>query len=352
MTERRNIPRYERADGLRMLRDMPLGELMRVAHHARIQRHPGGVVTFVYDTNPNYKNICATRCQFCAFNRSEGETDAYTLSPGELGQRVRSAAELGATTVLLQGGHNPDVSLDDWLEYIRAIRAACPDIHIHPFSPPEIIFVARRERMTPREVLAVLLEEGIDTLPGGGAEVLCDRVRGEIAPSKCSADEWLAVMEDAHRLGFKTTATLMFGHVETDEEIIEHLLKLRGLQDRTGGFSSFIPWSFKPGGSPLTERVPTGAHPARYVRIIATSRLMLDNFEHVQSSWFSESITAGSLALLAGADDFGGLLAEENVLRTTGHRRRTSLDKVLAIIRRSDFTPARRDSYYRIVETF
>jgi len=344
--------RFTRSDGLRLLGSVALGELMRMAHDARMRRHPEGLVTFVCDTNPNYTNVCVTGCRFCAFCRNAHAADAYTLTPDELAERVQSATQRGATTVLLQGGHNPAIGLADWLAYIRAIRAACPGIHVHPFSPPEIIFTARREQMAIDDVLRALRHEGIDTIPGGGAEVLSDRVRSTIAPGKCTAADWLAVMEQAHALGFKTTATLMFGHVEADDDIVEHFIRLREVQDRTSGFTSFVPWSFKPGGSPLTEQVPAPAHPARYLRIIATARLMLDNFPHVQSSWFSESITAGSLGLLAGADDFGGILVEENVLRQAGYRRQTNVQTVLSIIRRSGFIPARRDSHYRIVERY
>jgi len=344
--------RLDRSDGLRLLSATSLGELMRLAYNARMQRRPEPVVTFVLDTNPNYTNVCETRCSFCAFCRDKTAPDAFTLTPAELAGRVCSAADRGATTVLLQGGHNPDVTLNHWLEYVRAIRRSCPSMHVHPFSPPEIAAMAQREKIAAAEILQALRQEGIDTIPGGGAEVLVDRVRSAISPRKCTADEWLAISEQAHLLGIKTTATLMYGHLENDKDIIDHLLRLRDVQDRTGGFASFIPWSFKPGGSPLTGQVPAPAHPARYLRIIAVARLLLDNFPHVQSSWFSESVTAGSLGLLAGADDFGGILIEENVLRETGYSRQTTLQAVLDIIRRSGFTPARRDSHYRILERY
>jgi cyclic dehypoxanthinyl futalosine synthase len=344
--------RSNREQALYLLQRAPLGELMEQAHQVRMQRHPQGLVTFVYDTNPNYSNVCVTCCRFCAFWREAGDPDAYTLSPEQLAGRVAAAAARGATTVLLQGGHNPDIGLAEWLAYIRAIRAACPELHIHPFSPPEIRFVAEREQMTVREVLATLRAEGIRTLPGGGAEVLCDQVREQISPRKCSSEAWLEVMAEAHDLGFRSTATLMYGHLESDHDLVEHLDRLRRLQDRTGGFHSFIPWSFKPGGSRLSETVTRIAHPARYVRIIAVARLYLDCFEHIQSSWFSESITAGQLGLLAGADDFGGLLVEENVLRETGYRRATTLAELLSIIRSAGFTPARRSSDYEIIEHF
>lgn len=343
--------RCERTEALEMLGRLPLGELMGMAHRARRQRWPQPVVTFVIDTNPNYTNICVTRCAFCAFCRELGDPEAYTLAPDVLVERVMMANARGATTVLLQGGHNPAIRLDDWLTYIRAIRSACPAIHIHPFSPAEYVFMARTEKMPVEEVLQAVYAEGVRTIPGGGAEILTERVRQKVAKAKATTEQWLAVCEKAHRIGFRTTATMMYGHVETDEDIVEHLIQLRALQDRTGGFSAFIPWSFKPGGSPLSRRVPVQAHPARYVRVIALARLVLDNFPHIQSSWFSESIPAGQLGLLAGADDFGGVLLEENVLRTAGHDRATTLETVKTIIRRAGFTPAQRNSYYEILDS-
>ena len=340
----------DRDASLRLLQEAPLGELMSMAHAERMRRHPGGLVSFVMDTNPNYTNVCHTHCTFCAFHRIAEAADAYTLTPPELAARVRRAADQGATTVLLQGGTHPGISLASLVEYIRAIRAACPKIHIHPFSPSEIDAVARVENRSLAFVLQALWDEGIHTIPGGGAEILVDRVRQVVSPAKCNTNRWLEVMETAHSLGFRTTATMMYGHVETDEEIVEHLFRLREVQDRTGGFSSFIAWSFKPGHSPLSRQVPQPAHPALYVRIIALARLVLDNFEHIQSSWFSESENAGCLGLLAGADDFGGILVEENVLKTTGHHRQTTVEQVQALIRSSGFTPAQRDSDYRIVD--
>jgi cyclic dehypoxanthinyl futalosine synthase len=347
--EQRIGDRYERTQALEMLGRMPLGELMGMAHRARRQRWPQPVVTFVIDTNPNYTNICVTRCVFCAFCREPGDQEAYTLAPDVLVERVKKAYARGATTVLLQGGHNPEIRLNDWLTYLRAIRSAYPAIHIHPFSPAEYVFMARTEKIPVEEVLQAVYAEGVRTIPGGGAEILTERVRRKVANAKATTAQWLAVCEKAHHIGFRTTATMMYGHVETDEDIVEHLMQLRALQDRTGGFSAFIPWSFKPGGSPLSRRVAVQAHPARYVRIIALARLVLDNFPHIQSSWFSESIPAGQLGLLAGADDFGGVLLEENVLRTAGHDCATTIETVKTIIRRAGFTPAQRNSYYEIL---
>ncbi|WP_419664044.1 CofH: F0 synthase, subunit 2 [Desulfosarcina variabilis str. Montpellier] len=344
--------RYSKAQALELLVDTPMGELMNLAHEARIRRFGSRPVTFVVDTNPNYTNVCVTGCRFCAFCRRPEDTDAYLFSPQEIAGKVKAAAAKGATTVLLQGGHHPKVGLDDWKAYIQAIGQTCPDVHVHPFSPAEIAFMAEKERCRVFDVLSALWDAGIRTIPGGGAEILNERVRQIIAPHKASSEKWLQVCETAHQMGFKTTATMMFGHVETDDDIIEHLLRLRDLQDRSGGFTSFIPWSFKPGQTRLARDVKQTAHPARYVRIIAVARLVLDNFEHIQSSWFSENISAGQLGLLAGADDFGGVLVEEHVHKEAGHDRQATVDNVITIIRRAGFTPARRDSLYEIKETF
>jgi cyclic dehypoxanthinyl futalosine synthase len=297
--------RLDHADGLELLSGaVPLGELMQYGYQARLRHNPENVVTFVYDSNPNYTNVCVTKCEFCAFWRSDKSKDAYTLSPQALAARVATAAQAGATTVLLQGGHNPDCSLDDWMAYIEAIQTTSPDIHIHPFSPPEIAFLADQEGRSSWSILERIVAAGIRTMPGGGAEILTDRVRNAIAPEKCSAARWLEIMEEAHGLGMKTTATMMYGHVETPAEIIDHLLALRDVQDRSGGFSSFIPWSFKPGNSTLGKHLKQAAHPLMYLRIISVARLLLDNIAHVQSSWFSEDLRTGQLGLLAGADNF------------------------------------------------
>jgi cyclic dehypoxanthinyl futalosine synthase len=344
--------RYDSKQALELLVDLPMGQLMNLAHLERVRRFPDNTVTFVVDTNPNYTNVCVTGCSFCAFCRKQNDEDAYLLSPEAVARKVEAASAKGATTVLLQGGHNPRVKLADWQAYIAAIRNTSPQVHIHPFSPAEIAFMAGQERSTVSDILTALWEAGIRTIPGGGAEILSERVRSVIAPRKATTDQWLKVCETAHRIGFKTTATMMFGHIETDAEIIEHLIRLRDLQDHTGGFTSFIPWSFKPGRTPLGRQVKQPVHPARYVRIIATARLVLDNFPHIQSSWFSENIPAGQMGLIAGADDFGGVLVEEHVHKEAGHDRKATVDNVITIIRRAGFTPARRDSRYRVHEVF
>ncbi len=346
------VERLDRRSALDLLVNAPLGELMAMAHARRMRRYPDSRVAFVFDTNPNYTNICLTRCRFCAFCRSAGDPEAYTQSPEAVAGKVKTAAEAGATTVLLQGGHNPAIRLNDWLAYIRAIKGMVPGIHIHPFSPAEYIFMASTEQCDVRDVLAAVYAEGVRTIPGGGAEILTEGVRRQIAPGKASTEQWLSVCEQAHGMGFRTTATMMFGHVESDDDIVEHLMVLRDLQDRTHGFTSFIPWSFKPGDNPLGKQITRGAHPAKYVRIIALARLVLDNFDHIQSSWFSENVAAGQLGLLAGADDFGGILVEENVLQQAGHQRATTAEKVKTIIRRAGFVPAQRDSSYQVLKIF
>lgn len=344
--------RIDRREAIDLLVRTPMGELMARAHAMRMAHHPDDRVTFVIDTNPNYTNICVTRCRFCAFHRRPDDADAYLLSPQEVAERVCRAHQAGATTVLLQGGHHPEIRLGDWLDYIRAIHDTCPGIHVHPFSPAEYLFMARQENASVKAILEAVWAEGIRTIPGGGAEILSERVRQRIAPGKADTRQWLEVCETAHQIGFCTTATMMYGHVETDEDIVDHLLQLRELQDRTGGFASFIPWSFKPGDTALGREVVRTVHPAKYVRIIAVARLVLDNFDHIQSSWFSENIAAGQLGLLAGADDFGGILLEENVHRQAGHERSTTVENVKTIIRRAGFTPSQRDSYYDILQTF
>ena len=345
--------RLDADDALTLLTgSFPVGDLMAHAHAARLRRHPEGLVTFVYDTNPNYTNVCVTHCEFCAFWRSDKAKDAYTLAPAELAGRVRKAADAGATTVLLQGGHNPEVKLAHWLAYIDAIRAACPEVHIHPFSPPEIAYLSDLEGIATQAIVEALYAAGIRTMPGGGAEVLAQRVREAIAPEKCSVTRWLDIMREAHRVGMKTTATMMYGHVETPAEIVEHLLAVRALQDETGGFSAFIPWSFKPGNSTLGKKVKVAAHPLLYLRLLATARLVLDNVPHVQSSWFSEDLRTGQLGLLAGADDFGGLLFEERVLGKAGHAPKTSLERTQDVIRAMGFEPAQRDSFYQVIARY
>ena len=344
--------RLDRNQALALLRDAPQIDLMQRADAMRRGLHTGDEVTFVIDTNPNYTNVCVTKCTFCSFYRKPGEAGGYTLEPEEVARKAAMAYRRGATTVLLQGGHHPELPFDYYLRMIRAIREAAPGIHLHLFSPAEIDHIAQTCGMSWERVLRTFWNEGVRTMPGGGAEILVERVRRAISPKKISAKTWLAIMRAAHGVGMKTSATMTYGHVETEEEIIEHLFRLRELQDETGGFYAFIPWSFKPGASPLSRRVAESMPPSYYVRVIAVARLVLDNFPHIQASWFGEGWRAGQLALHAGADDFGGLLLEENVLYEAGHPFANTLDNVLTTIREAGFTPVQRTTSYEKVRRF
>lgn len=347
-----HLDRLTETEALDLLVRAPQIELMGRADHARWSLFPEDEVTFVFDTNPNYTNACETACTFCSFYRKPTSKEVYVVEPRDLAQRIARAAEQGATTVLLQGGHHPEIPFEYYFQVIDEIRLAAPTVHIHPFSPAEIAHIAKTGCVSTSDVLQRLYDSGIRTMPGGGAEILVDRVRRAISPKKIMTDEWLDVMRDAHRIGFKTTATMTYGHLETPAEIVEHLLRIRALQDETGGFYAFIPWSFKPGDSPLSKLVPDTELSSYYVRVIAVARLVLDNFPHIQGSWFGEGWRAGQLSLHAGADDFGGLLLEENVLFQAQHRVATTLENVLTTIREAGFTPVQRTTDYRKIRRY
>jgi len=344
--------RLTREEGLKLWREAGLLELGELANEARLRHNPEPRVTFVIDSNPNYTNVCITDCVFCAFYRKPGQKDAYTLTVEQVMDKVRHAADLGATTVLLQGGHNPQIPLDYYLELIRETRRQFPQVTPHFFTASEVTNMAQVSGLSIREVLEKLKEAGQRTLPGGGAEILSDRIRRRLATKKGGAEAWLSVHRQAHELGFKSTATMMFGHIEEDEDVLEHLEHIRALQDETGGFTAFVPWSFKPGNTPLQKRIKQHASPVQYLRMIAFSRIYLDNFPHVQASWFSEGKKTGQVALHFGADDFGGTLFEENVHAATGFVNKTAVDEIVTLIRESGFEPAQRTTLYEIIRTW
>ena len=344
--------RLDARDALWLLTEAPLLPLGALAHRERCRLHPADRVTFVVDANPNYTNVCDTYCTFCAFYRPPGHAEGYVHSPEEMVKRVRPALARGATRLLLQGGHNPDLPFSYYLDLVRQLRAAYPGLELHMFSPSEIRAIARFSGQTVRGVLRSFYDAGLRTLPGGGAEILSDRVRRRISPLKGAPGDWLDVMRVAHQLGYRTTATMMYGHVEQPEDVIEHLVRLRDLQDETRGFFAFIPWSFKRGTTPLSGAVAEDAGPGRYLRILAVSRLFLDNVPHVQCSWFSEGEKAGQLGLQFGADDFGGTLLEENVLRAAGHDNATSSDRVAQVIRDAGFVPVQRTTLYEDIGVY
>ena len=342
--------RLTREEGLTLLREGDLLELGAIAEAVRYRKNPQPWVTFVVDTNPNYTNICNVDCIFCAFYRHEGEAGDYTYSVDHMIQKFKESAQQGVTTVLLQGGVNPKLPFEYYLEMVRRTRAEVPEIHPHFFSTSEILGMAAVAGLSLSEVLLQLKEAGLNSIPGGGAEILSDRVKRKISSKKGSSADWLNVMREAHRLGYKTTATMMYGHLETDEDIIEHLEVIRALQDETAGFTAFIPWSFKPGNTPLEKIIPTYATPTRYLQMLALSRVYLDNFPHIQASWFSEGKKIGQVALHFGADDFGGTLVEENVHAAANFVNKTSTEEVVQLIRESGFIPAQRTTLYEILK--
>ena len=344
--------RLSRAEGLWLLREAPLLELGALAQEVRYRLVPEKRVTFVIDSNPNYTNVCVTDCQFCAFYRKPGDPEAYTLTVEEVLKKVEFAAANGATTVLLQGGHNPSIQLEYYLDLVRETRRRFPQITPHFFTASEIQTMAQVSGRSLREVLLRLKEAGQFTLPGGGAEILSERVRKRIEPKKGGPGAWLEVHREAHRLGFKTTATMMYGHVEESEDILDHLDAIRVLQDEHGGFTAFIPWSFKPGNTLLEKWIKRSAGPNPYLRTLALSRLYLDNFPHIQASWFSEGKRTGQVALHFGADDFGGTLFEENVHKAADFVNTTTVEEICALIREAGFTPAQRTTVYEILKVY
>lgn len=308
-------------------------------------------MTFVLDRNIYLTNICVSECGFCAFSRKEGHPEAYTLSRDEVLQKIRELADSGGTQVLIQGGLNPALRLGDYEGLIRAIRKNFPDIRIHSFSPPEVDMLAKVEKMSYREVLLRLKSAGLASLPGGGAEILVERVRKIVSPRKVSAKDWLEVMRQAHVLGLKSTATMVFGHVETFRERILHLVKIRKLQDETQGFRAFIPWSLCPQGTPgLSRLAMTGGED--YLRMIAISRLFLDNIPNIQAGWVTEGHALAQVALEFGANDMGGVLMEERVISPTGVRFETQLEDMLRLIRNAGYVPAQRNTGYEILREF
>ena len=344
--------RLDRDQGRWLLTEAPLVDVGALAQDARFRRIPERRVTFVIDSNPNYTNVCITDCQFCAFYRKPGDPEAYTLTVEQVMEKIAFAAERGATTVLLQGGHNPGLPLDYYLSLVRETRRRFPSVTPHFFTASEIRTVADVSKLSVPEVLAELKAAGQNTLPGGGAEVLSERVRKRIEPKKGGPAAWLDVHREAHRQGFRSTATMMYGHVETPDDVLDHLDAIRDLQDEHRGFTAFVPWSFKPGNTLLEKWIKQYKGPSAYLRMLGASRLYLDNFPHVQASWFSEGKRAGQVALSWGADDFGGTLFEENVHAAADYVNRTTVDEVITLIREAGYTPVQRTTEYEVLQVY
>lgn len=335
-------------DGVALLRSDELVLLGLAANAVTKRLHPDPVVTFVIDRNINYTNVCQTKCRFCAFYRTEDAPDAYVLSYEEIFDKIRETVECGGTQILMQGGLHPGLPFTYYLDMLKAIKERF-DIIIHSFSPPEIVHFSRMYRLPVREVLKKLQEAGLESIPGGGAEILDNRVRKYISPHKISWEEWMEVMTTAHELGMKTTATMMFGSVETLEERVMHMIRIREAQDRTGGFRAFIPWSFQPLHTELGGDTATGVD---YLKTLAVSRLLLDNIPNIQASWVTQGAKMAQVSLSFGANDFGGTMLEENVVRAAGVSYRVPLDEIINSIRDAGFRPAQRNTRYEILKYF
>ncbi|MDR2819656.1 MAG: dehypoxanthine futalosine cyclase [Desulfovibrio sp.] len=336
--------RLDRAAADALYYGASLHTLSALAHAVRLRLHPEPVVTYVGDRNINYSNICVCGCRFCAFFRPPGSEDGYVISREEMAEKIKETLRLGGTQILLQGGHHPDLPLEWYEDLLRWLRETWPSLHIHAFSPPEISFWSQKFALPTAEVLRRLKEAGLHSLPGGGAEVLHNDVRARVSPNKCSAGQWLAVMEEAHALGLRTTATMMFGHEEEPRHRLDHLFAVRETQDRTHGFTAFIPWTFQPTHTRI-QRAPLPA-PA-YLRLLALSRLVLDNVPNIQASWVTMGPQTAQLALFYGANDFGSLMIEENVVAAAGVAYTLSRDEICRIISAAGFEPVQRTMDYK-----
>jgi cyclic dehypoxanthinyl futalosine synthase len=344
--------RISREEGLYLLRNGDLLDLADLAGEVRFRINPDRRVTFVLDTNPNYSNLCTVDCIFCAFYRHPGEDGEYTYSVDHMIAKFKESAAKGITTVLLQGGVHPSLPFSYYLELVERTVKEVPEVYPHFFSTSEILGMAKISGYSVPDVLKKLWDAGLRSLPGGGAEVLSDRVKKKISHLKGTSADWLGVMREAHRIGYKSTATMMFGHLENDEDIIEHLEVIRQLQDEYHGFTAFVPWSFKPGNTPLEKIIPSYATPTRYLQMIALSRIYLDNFPHIQASWFSEGKKTGQIALHFGADDFGGTLDEENVHAAANFINKTNTEECVQLIHESGFAAAQRTTLYDILKVY
>lgn len=334
-------------DALVLHNEAELHDLGQLAHLVRRQKHPQNNVTYVVDRNINYSNVCVCCCKFCAFYKEPDQTGGYVLTQEELGSKIQETLDLGGTQILMQGGHHPDLPLSWYENMLRYIKANY-DVHIHAFSPPEVVFWAEMENIPVSEVIRRLHAAGLDSIPGGGAEILVDEVRSRVAPNKCPADQWLGVMEEAHNQGLKTTATMMFGHLETVEQRIQHMMAIREVQDRTGGFTAFIPWTFQPDFTELPNcRKLTSVE---YLRTLALSRIVLDNVNNIQVSWVTMGPKIAQLGLFFGGNDFGSTMIEENVVKAAGISFRLTREEIHRLVHAAGFTPRQRSMDYTLLE--
>lgn len=348
------MKRLTKQEALDLIRNADLKELGRMATARKKELHPDGITTFVVDRNINYTNICWVDCKFCAFYRHEKDEDAYVLTFDEIDAKIDELLEIGGTQILFQGGVHPKLKIEWYEDLVEHIHTKYPQITIHGFSSIEIDFIAKVSRISVEEVLTRLKAKGLASIPGAGAEILSDRVRDIIAPKKIDSEVWVDIHRKAHKLGIKSTATMMYGTVESDEDIIDHLDMVRNLQDETGGFRAFIMWSFQGKNTELLRLIPDMPKPSsnRYLRLLAVARLYLDNVPNIQSSWVTQGPYIGQMALMFGANDLGSTMMEENVVRSAGAGFRMAKDEMVRLIRDIGETPAIRNTAYEILERF
>ncbi len=348
------MKRMSNEEALRLIREEDLNTLGQMAMQRKMELHPENITTFVVDRNINYTNVCWVDCKFCAFYRHAKEGEAYVLSFEEIGKKIEELIEIGGTQILFQGGVHPKLKIEWYEDLVEWISTNYPSITIHGFSAIEIDYIAKISKISYKEVVHRLQKKGLYSIPGAGAEILSDRVRDIIAPKKLGSEEWLAVHRAAHQIGMKSTATMMFGTLESDEEIIEHWEKIRALQDETEGFRAFIMWSFQSEHTKLKEEHPEIKKQSsnRYLRLLAVSRLYLDNFKNIQSSWVTQGSYIGQLALLFGANDLGSTMMEENVVKAAGAANRMNQEEMIKLIKDIGSIPAKRDTSYTILEKF
>ena len=339
-------------EGLYLYQHAPLAELMQTGWRLRQIHLPGNTVSWQIDRNVNYTNVCISRCRFCNFCRTPGSADAYITADEEYDAKIRELFDMGGDQLLLQGGLHPELDLQFYTDLFQKLKKRYPSLKLHALGPPEIHHIAVKEGLSYRATLQALVGAGLDSLPGAGAEILSDRVRKIVSPAKCNTQQWLDVMREAHALNLPTSATMMFGHVETERERIEHLVHIRDLQaqkpEGTYGFLAFIPWPFQSAGTALERRMNIRNHVSTqdYLRMIAVSRAMLPNITHIQASWLTVGIQAGLLSLYAGADDLGSVMIEENVVSAAGATHKLDAAGMQEAIRQAGFTPRLRNQKY------
>jgi cyclic dehypoxanthinyl futalosine synthase len=350
------MKRIDKNTALKMYKEEPFLTLGKKADDLRKELHPENIVTFIIDRNINYTNVCINKCSFCAFYKEADDPLAYLLSTKEILDKIRETIKLNGTAILIQGGLHPDLNIDYYVDLLKTIKSEF-DINIHGFSPPEITHIAKMAGLTIKDTIRKLIDAGLGSIPGGGAEVLSDRIREAVSPKKIKTKEWLKVMAEAHEAGLKTTATMMFGCGESEHDIIEHLDAIRTQQDKTHGFTAFIPWSFQPENTELGSRnlhdsnfqLATGVD---YLRMLALSRLYLDNIKNIQASWVTQGIKMAQVALRFGANDLGSTMIEENVVKAAGVSYKVSQDDLINAGRAAGFTVMQRDTFYNRLRTF